>query len=1609
MGALPIGSPTSYTGMLDDALMKLEEQGLLTTPVPSLRFDIPEAGYPRGDLLDIEKADKPRSLLARAKGSAGMKALRFGVSIPASTAMETMDLLTGQGPSAKDWWKQSFNEPIGWRHVREKHPDVYKWGALPVQPFAPLFWIPATLDLAGWETGADFAADMTFDLWNVAGGLGKFAGWTRGAAGIADDLVEAAGRVGGREGVFAAGSAQQEVALVASGIIRREKSISAGVRYLNKTPAGQEVMRVMGITPGIRFRVPGTGPVTRWFGLDRLPGVGKRVAAVRARQTPEFYKRAAKVTDEELAAEILRQRQAHKPFDWWRIGDDAVVNPNDPIQTLARRSSKQPIELVIPGQKGSVGVAHVMDAPIRGRNALRGINPEKWDAAMKMALPAMFTSPYKFLDTFINSDNPIVGFVGARIKEAGRNADWRSRDFNAELVNRVQKALNEANVLNKNLAKGDALQELAYMDDIWIRGADGEILSRRPQVATGDLGALTDDELTKLFDLVKQVEIYTRETQRAVRGAEFKMSVDEILEMEGAYQPRLPTEEGYEMLGKESSGELPHGKIKFEGRFEASNLKDRKIRVGDPVNLIDPKTGQKVRVLDEVLDPRESGRSVVKQVNDAANEAGLPQVYETSFLETWGRYGNVMGDDYRLRLIENEFEKLGLIIDDREALTKLGKIRDNIGKIEPKVNKAKDLVVKARKEAKDFDRKRREAWKGDSRPRFPNSEDGLRTAVKMEQAFNEKSALSAELEIIDAELDVVRAQLRDLPKDGANNSIKNKQYLDAVERANELAARVRAIEDMRKAIDEVVDTLQRMRALEQAGDPRNLTPEARVMSRARRGVTADDEAVPFVMYQELDDILAAQLDRIETQVIPSVRELAERFGFATREAEQLQDLVAASRGELRVARNRKQKIDSRVKVFNDRIREFKDLDSELGYETQLASANPDIPLEQQLLIAQTNLERQNQWIQQQMAAVGGGGELVPAGTVIDLPSGPLELPPQLVSRRKRLGLEKPQLDQRKNEILVELAAKNKQINALYVTMNEQFAKAQRAIELGEARNIKREEELGKMAQYEYDAAQLEFDELIPLYDEFQRTLDEIASRVQRGMDSTEAAGMRISEAYGTLEQGLEELGAMPVRETAEAIDDLQKILRDDVDRWGNWQVLGSEDITTREVQDMLTTFQQINHRESVKGAIKHWNTMQRFLKSQQLATPGFVLRNTQGAFWNAWQMGVPPSDLIRAFRMLRHAREIGNGDYQAGVRQLAEETGRNDWNNMLELMDSGVMRSGMGAQSVEQALAVDVNLAVKIGRRKSGPKEGQAYRFEMNPLRPEFAVNQGIRSANNMVEDAVRLGTGMHVRYEGGTIGEALELIARTQFDYNELSEAERWLKQFVFPFWTWTRKNLPLQLSMMWRKPGKLNRLLTIKDNIEAMSEEERNVPAFFMEPFGVRLPFAPGGSQIYFVPDLPFVDLFRADFTSEEFIAKTILSDMTPVAKAPIELLLSKQFFKGIPISNRYQKFPVLGQVPGLKQAISALPLIRNGKIRANHLYFIEQMIPMFGRMRRIIPTEERYQGDRHLQSFLSMGLGLPARFNNRDAQRMARNQRARDRAAARQDRRDLRDADR
>lgn len=68
---------------------------------------------------------------------------------------------------------------------------------------------------------------------------------------------------------------------------------------------------------------------------------------------------------------------------------------------------------------------------------------------------------------------------------------------------------------------------------------------------------------------------------------------------------------------------------------------------------------------------------------------------------------------------------------------------------------------------------------------------------------------------------------------------------------------------------------------------------------------------------------------------------------------------------------------------------------------------------------------------------------------------------------------------------------------------------------------------------------------------------------------------------------------------------------------------------------------------------------------------------------------------------------------------------------------------------------------------------------------------------------------------KGYNIDGAVNDIMKFHYDYSDLTDFEKTYMKAIFPFYTWTRKNLPLQLEMMITNPGKLS---TVHDFQEAV-----------------------------------------------------------------------------------------------------------------------------------------------------------------------------------------------
>jgi hypothetical protein len=173
----------------------------------------------------------------------------------------------------------------------------------------------------------------------------------------------------------------------------------------------------------------------------------------------------------------------------------------------------------------------------------------------------------------------------------------------------------------------------------------------------------------------------------------------------------------------------------------------------------------------------------------------------------------------------------------------------------------------------------------------------------------------------------------------------------------------------------------------------------------------------------------------------------------------------------------------------------------------------------------------------------------------------------------------------------------------------------------------------------------------------------------------------------------------------------------------------------------------------------------------------------------------------------------------------------------------------------------------------------------------------------------------------GWSMEDAAKDVFKYHFDYapEGLSSFERnWLKR-LFPFYTWTRNNIPLQIEQMMKQPGKYAALGKIQDDIggEKGKEEFKDLPDWMKQQLNFRIGGDNGLSMWLQLP-LPVEDIAKLPI-SENGI-RDIVSMLSPIIKTPIELVTNKNLFFGSDIVN-----PELKDYPEL-QTTKTLEMLKN-----------------------------------------------------------------------------------
>src|SRR5690606_31310069 len=299
-----------------------------------------------------------------------------------------------------------------------------------------------------------------------------------------------------------------------------------------------------------------------------------------------------------------------------------------------------------------------------------------------------------------------------------------------------------------------------------------------------------------------------------------------------------------------------------------------------------------------------------------------------------------------------------------------------------------------------------------------------------------------------------------------------------------------------------------------------------------------------------------------------------------------------------------------------------------------------------------------------------------------------------------------------------------------------------------------------------------------------------------------------------------------------------------------------------------------------------------------------MINNLMGNLWNGVVLGgATATDLTDAFKALVGGRgSIINHRVQPGetLTSISKQYGvsidqivrANDLANPDRIFAGEILAVPKGEATIAGYSAAElINLAerygairkglygVEIGYRGGLPQlQGFSSQLQM-PVRPLFAANQ-------VIEDWTRLGLFINRIKNGDTPQQAAQYVKKYLFDYTDLTPTEQYVMKRIAPFYTWVRKNIPLQMEHLVTTPGKYSVPPKLMEAAESLQEEPYPgvaMPEWMQRSLVLRIGDAgmPGTARFLSLTGHPAADLVNllADIASGE-PPRTLLSSNPVIA---------------------------------------------------------------------------------------------------------------------------------
>lgn len=297
----------------------------------------------------------------------------------------------------------------------------------------------------------------------------------------------------------------------------------------------------------------------------------------------------------------------------------------------------------------------------------------------------------------------------------------------------------------------------------------------------------------------------------------------------------------------------------------------------------------------------------------------------------------------------------------------------------------------------------------------------------------------------------------------------------------------------------------------------------------------------------------------------------------------------------------------------------------------------------------------------------------------------------------------------------------------------------------------------------------------------------------------------------------------------------------------------------QEMANLYNEYHGLMFNQSKKnGLLKVYDELSTlYKKAAYLWNPGHIMRDFQGNVFNNYLMGVvDPTEYADGLKALRKADGVlstPRGDLKyTDIYEQAQKMG---------IVDS-VMKH---------------ELPLNVGKQEKG-------------------YSRIMRQATYATDGWTRMTGFVHNLKAGQDYAQAAATTKKFLFDYFDLTAFEKKVMRRIVPFYTWMRKNIPLQFKTLISDPRIFARLNDVQNAIAGGPIDWDEKPDYIQDMMAIQ----PMGSDKYFSNILPWQDLTRIPTGVNSRSLSDLLSSVNPLIRAPIESVTNTDWWTGQPLED-------------------------------------------------------------------------------------------------------------